>query len=77
MKKKVYRVMALVGIMALLMTGLAGCKKTVCDWCGEEARCKTVYLSMLGDYNMCKACRKLVEPISDNLKEFDEMENGN
>ncbi len=76
MKKKMYRAMALIGTMALLTVGLAGCKKSECEWCGKEAHCKTVYLNMLGEYSMCKECRKVVEPISDNLKEFDDMENG-
>lgn len=77
MKKKLFRGMALVGLAAMMTVGFAGCKKTECEWCGEEKRCKTVYLSLLGEYNMCKECRKLVAPISDNLKELDEMENEN
>lgn len=74
MKKKLYRIMALVGLAAMMTVGFAGCKKSVCEWCGEEARCKTVYLSLLGEYNMCKDCEKLVAPISENLEQFDEME---
>ena len=59
----------------MMTMGLAGCKKTECEWCGEMKRCKTVYLSLLGEYSMCKDCRKAVAPISENLKELDEMEN--
>lgn len=77
MKKKLLKILALVGLAAMMTVGFAGCKKTECEWCGEEKRCKTVYLSLLGEYNMCKECRELVAPISDNLKELDEMESGN
>jgi len=77
MKKKVMRCLALASIAAVMTVGFAGCKKSVCEWCGEEKRCKTVYLSLLGEYNMCKDCEKLVAPISENLKELDDMENGN
>lgn len=76
MKKKLFKIMVLVGLAAMLTVGVAGCKKTECEWCGEEKRCKTVYLSMLGEYNMCKECQEYVAPISENLKAFDEMENG-
>lgn len=77
MKKRLFKIMALAGLTAMMTMGLAGCKKSVCEWCGEEKRCKTVYLSLLGEYNMCKECQELVAPISDNLKELDEMENEN
>ena len=77
MKKKLLKILALLGLAAMMTVGFAGCKKTECEWCGEEKRCKTVYLSLLGEYNMCKECRELVAPISDNLKELDEMESGN
>lgn len=76
MKKRLFKIAALVGLAAMMVVGMAGCKKTVCEWCGEEAHCKTVYLSLLGDYNMCKECEKLVAPISENLEEFDQQENG-
>lgn len=75
MKKKWLKVLALAGVMAMMTMGLAGCKKTECEWCGEMKRCKTVYLSLLGEYSMCKDCRKAVAPISENLKELDKMEN--
>lgn len=76
MKKKLFKIMALAGLVAMTTVGLAGCKKTECEWCGKEARCKTMYLSLLGEYNMCKECRELVAPISENYKPLDEMENG-
>ncbi len=76
MKKKLLKIMALAGLAAMMTVGFAGCKKTECEWCGEMKRCKTVYLSLLGDYNMCKECQELVAPISENLKGFDEKENG-
>jgi hypothetical protein len=73
MKKRLYKFLALAGVAAMMVVGFAGCKKTECEWCGETKRCKTVYLSLLGEYSMCKECRELVAPISDNLKELDEM----
>lgn len=73
MKKKSLKIVALAGLVTMMMMGLAGCKKTVCEWCDEEKRCKTVYLNMLGEYNMCKDCEKLVAPISENYKELEEM----
>ncbi len=76
MKKKLLKIMALAGLAAMMMVGFAGCKKTECEWCGEMKRCETVYLSLLGDYNMCKECKELVAPISENLEALDEMENG-
>ena len=76
MKKKLYKALTFAGLMAIMVMGLAGCKKTECEWCGEMKRCKTVYLSLLGDYNMCKDCRELVAPISKNLEELDAMEYG-
>ncbi len=75
MKKRAIRVLAVVGAVSLMMTGLAACKKSVCEWCDEEKRCKVYHLSMLGDKNMCKDCYELVKPISDNLKQLEEMEN--
>lgn len=75
MKKKAFRVLALAGLLAMMTMGFAGCKKTECEWCGEVRRCKTVYLSLLGEYNMCKECREYVAPISENLEELDAMEN--
>ncbi len=76
MKKKVMRVIAVAVATVLLVGCFAGCKKTVCDWCGEKARCETMYLSLLGEYNMCKECRELVAPISEGYKAMDEKENG-
>ena len=73
MKKKLFRIVALVGLVAMMTVGLAGCKKTECEWCGEMKRCKTMYLNMLGEYNMCKECRELVAPISENYQELEEM----
>ncbi|MBR6536261.1 MAG: hypothetical protein IKT67_03600 [Lachnospiraceae bacterium] len=73
MKKRLFKIAALVGLAAMMTVGFAGCKKSVCEWCGEEAHCKPMYLNMLGEYNMCKDCRKLVEPISENFKEMEEL----
>lgn len=73
MKKKILKIVVVMGIIAM-MAGFAGCKKTECEWCGEMRRCKTVYLSMLGEYNMCDECAKYVAPISENLKEMDEQQ---
>ncbi len=73
MKKRLLKIAALVGLAAMMTVGFAGCKKTECEWCGEMKRCKTTYLNMLGEYNMCKECRELVEPISENYKELEEM----
>jgi len=76
MKKKMFRIMALVGLAAIMTVGFAGCKKTTCEWCEEEGHCKTMYLNMLGEYSLCKECRELLAPISENYKALDEMENG-
>lgn len=76
MKKRMLKITALVGLATLLTAGFAGCKKTECEWCGEMKRCKTVYLSLLGEYNMCEDCEELVAPISENLEELDGMELG-
>lgn len=76
MKKRMLKIMALVSLAMLLTAGFAGCKKTECEWCGEMKRCKTVYLSLLGEYNMCEDCEELVAPISENLEELDGMELG-
>lgn len=73
MKKKWFKIMVLAGLVVMMTMGLAGCKKSVCEWCGEEKRCKTVYLNMLGEYNMCKDCEELVAPISENYKELEEI----
>lgn len=73
MKKKLLKIAVLAGLAAMMTVGFAGCKKTECEWCGEMKRCKTVYLSLLGDYNMCKDCEELVAPISENLEQFDDM----
>ena len=56
MKKRMLKITALVSLAMLLTAGFAGCKKTECEWCGEMKRCKTVYLSLLGEYNMCEDC---------------------
>ncbi len=76
MKKRILKITALVSLAMLLTAGFAGCKKTECEWCGEMKRCKTVYLSLLGEYNMCEDCEELVAPISENLEELDGMELG-
>lgn len=76
MKKRMLKITALVSLATLLTAGFAGCKKTECEWCGEMKRCKTVYLSLLGEYNMCEDCEELVAPISENLEELDGMELG-
>lgn len=73
MKKKLLKIAAVVGIVTMAIS-FAGCKKTECEWCGEMKRCKTVYLTLLGDYNMCKDCRELVAPISENLEQLEGME---
>lgn len=75
MKKKVIRMIAVVSIAAMMAAGLAGCKeKTQCYWCGEMKYCEVFHASLLGDMNLCEDCKKLVEPISDNLKPLEEME---
>lgn len=71
MKRKFLKIAAIVGMLTM-MVGFAGCKKTECEWCGEMRRCKSVYLSLLGEYNMCEECRELVAPISKNLEQLDE-----
>ncbi|MBQ8316450.1 MAG: hypothetical protein IJX95_12020 [Lachnospiraceae bacterium] len=73
MKKKLCRIIVLVGLAAMMTVGFAGCKKTTCEWCGEEGYCKPMYLNMLGEYSMCKDCREVVAPISENYKELEEM----
>ena len=74
MKKKVMKITAVIGIIAMTV-GFAGCKKkTECEWCGKMAKCETVYLSMLGEYNMCKECKGYVMPMSENLKEMDSLQ---
>ena len=74
MKKKVMRIAAVVGIIAMTV-GFAGCKKkTECEWCGKMAKCETVYLSMLGEYSMCEECQSYVLPMSENLKGMDSLQ---
>ncbi|MDD5901358.1 MAG: hypothetical protein PUC73_10760 [Lachnospiraceae bacterium] len=75
MKKRTVRIVAILGIVLVMMLGLAGCKKkTECYWCGEMKYCEVFHASLLGDMNLCKECKELVEPISDNLKPLEEME---
>lgn len=74
MKKKGLRFLVLASVAVMMVVGFAGCKKTECEWCGEMKHCNKVYLSLLGEKNLCKDCEKLVAPISENLKELDEME---
>lgn len=73
MKKKAFRVLALAGLLAMMTMGFAGCKKTECEWCGEMKRCKTVYLSMLGEYNMCEECERYTASMSENLEVLEDV----
>lgn len=75
MKKRMNKKIAMVCVLALMMTLFAGCNKTECEWCGEKKRCETVYLSLLGEKNICEECEELVSSISDHLKPLDELQN--
>ncbi|MDD6035892.1 MAG: hypothetical protein PUC30_06840 [Lachnospiraceae bacterium] len=70
MRKKVFRIVALAGIMAVTAVGFAGCKKTECYLCGEMKRCKPFDDYVLGELNLCKDCREAIEPLSKNLREY-------
>ena len=55
MKKKIVTLI----VMATMVLGLVGCgTKTECDWCGEEARCKTYQNAFLGEMDLCSECQK-------------------
>ena len=73
MKKRMLKISALVSLAMLLTAGFAGCKKTECEWCGEMKRCKTVYLSMLGEYNMCEECERYTASMSENLEGLEDV----
>jgi len=67
MKKKLARVAVVAGITTLMMVGFAGCKKTECDFCGEEKRCSTE--EFFGqEMNICKDCEEDMEDIGKMLK---------
>lgn len=74
MKKKVMRIVAVIGIITM-MVGFAGCeKKTKCEWCGKKRVCQMVHLSLLGDYSMCEECESYVTPMSDRFKTMEELQ---
>lgn len=68
MKKKLFKIMTIVGLAAMMTVGLAGCKKTECYWCNETKRCKMIEFSLIGERNTCEECEKYLTPISDNLE---------
>ncbi len=70
MKKKLLKIMALVGLAAMMTVGLAGCKKTQCYLCEEMKHCKTYDDYILGEMNLCKDCKEAIAPMSENLKEY-------
>lgn len=70
MKKKLFRIMALVGLAAMMTVGFAGCKKTQCYLCEEMKRCKPYDDYILGEMNLCKDCKEAIEPMSENLKGY-------
>lgn len=70
MKKLRNRIFVLAGVMVLAFTGLAGCKKTECWNCEKMKRCEPFDDYNLGTINLCKDCKKLIQPISDRFREF-------
>ena len=71
MKKLRNRMLALAVVMALAVIGLAGCKKKSQCWnCEEMKYCEPFNDYTLGEINLCKECKKLIEPMSNNFREF-------
>lgn len=67
MKRRMKKVLVLISVMAVLTVGFTGCGKKVCDFCGEEAKCKTE--EVLGEeVNICKDCQKDLEDLADMFK---------
>ncbi len=80
MKKKIFRIMSLVLIMAMLTVGFAGCKdkndsksvdskedikKTLCDFCGETEVCESYKDDVLGKMNLCEDCQETMEEMAE------------
>ncbi len=62
MKKKISKLVALTSVMVVLITGLTGCSKAECDFCGETARCST--MEILGEeVKICGDCEDGLEAL--------------
>lgn len=71
MKKLRNRILVLVGIMVLVITGLAGCKKKSQCWnCEKMNYCEPFEDYHLGMLNLCEDCLKLIKPMSDKSAAF-------
>lgn len=70
MKKRMSRIMVLVGLVAMMTAGFAGCKKTQCHYCEEMKRCKPYNDYALGEMNLCEECTEAIAQQSKNMEEF-------
>ena len=58
----------------MMAVGFAGCKKTECFNCEEMKYCKPFNDYTLGEINLCKECKELIEPMSERFRAFFEGE---
>lgn len=66
MKKLRNRILVLAGIMVLVITGLAGCKKKSQCWnCEKMNYCEPFEDYHLGMLNLCEDCLNRIKPMSD------------
>lgn len=52
-------------LICFIVLGLAGCKKSTCDMCGKEKKCKTYENPFLGEMEICNDCKDEMQSVFD------------
>lgn len=64
--RKFKKVVLVAAVAAMMTVGFAGCKKTECDYCEEEKKCKTE--EVRGEkVSICEDCEKEMEEIVNDV----------
>ncbi|MBP3621149.1 MAG: hypothetical protein J6J16_05260 [Lachnospiraceae bacterium] len=71
MRKAVKKVLAVTTLAALMSLSLVGCaKKTECEGCGEEKKCKEYEMTFMGETEsgwLCKDCAEDTEAMCESM----------
>ena len=71
MKKIGKKTLVLMLVLMLFSMCFAGCKKKSKCWnCEEMKYCEPFNDYTLGELNLCKDCKKMIEPMSKKFEQF-------
>lgn len=71
MKKVIRKALIVTSVATMMCLSLVGCaKKTECELCGEEKKCKEYEAELMGESNSGWFCNDCAETMEEQIKAF-------